>query len=77
MGWLVTAAATTVFDMLLGYETDNFSVGVMFLNLFNSNDHDIDYFYESQLRTDSAPVDDLHYHPLEPFNARFWLTWKF
>ena len=73
----VTAAATTAFDMLLGYERENFSIGVMFLNLFNSNDHDIDYFYESQLRTDTAPVADLHYHPLEPFNARFWLTWKF
>jgi hypothetical protein len=73
----VTAAATTSFDMLVGYERTNFSLGLSFLNLFNSNDHDIDYFYESQLRGEPAPVADLHFHPLEPFNLRFWMNWKF
>jgi len=73
----ITAPATTSFDMLVGYERKDFSIGVMFLNLFNSNDHDMEYYYESQLRTDSAPVADIHFHPLEPFNVRFWATWKF
>jgi len=73
----VSAAATTSFDMLVGYERPNFSIGLSFLNLFNSNDHDIDYFYESQLRGEAAPVEDLHFHPLEPFNARLWMNWRF
>ncbi|MBL8796328.1 MAG: TonB-dependent receptor plug domain-containing protein [Planctomycetia bacterium] len=73
----VSAAATTSFDMLVGYERPNFSLGMSFLNLFNSNDHDIDYFYETQLRGEAAPVADLNFHPLEPFNLRMWMNWKF
>jgi len=46
-------------------------------NLANRRASDIDYFYESQLKTESAPVSDIHFHPVEPRNFRFGVTWHF
>jgi hypothetical protein len=40
------------------------------LNLTNSRDHDIDYLYASRLAGEGAPVEDLHYHVMEPRTAR-------
>ena len=37
------------------------------LNLVDSGDHDIDYFYASRLQGEPAGgVEDLHYHPILP-----------
>jgi len=43
-------------------------------NLFNSRVSDVDYAYESQLRTESAPVADRHFHPVEPRSFRLTLA---
>jgi hypothetical protein len=48
------------------------------LNLFNSKDHDIDYFYVSRLP--GEPIDgvaDVHFHPVEPRTLRATLQVKF
>ena len=42
-------------------------------NLFNRKVNDIEYFYESQLRGESAPVGDLHVHAAEPRTVRVTL----
>ncbi len=42
-------------------------------NLFDRKVNDIEYFYESQLKTESAPVSDLHVHPAEPRTLRLTL----
>jgi hypothetical protein len=48
------------------------------LNLTNSRDHDIDYFYSSRLPGESAEgSEDLHYHPLEPRTLRLKADYKF
>jgi hypothetical protein len=36
------------------------------LNVFNAKVSDVDYYYASQLRGESAPVYDIHTHPAEP-----------
>jgi len=43
-------------------------------NLFNSQASDIDYFYESQLKGETAPVADRHFHPVEPRSVSVTLT---
>ena len=43
-------------------------------NLFNSQASDVDYFYESQLKAESAPVADRHFHPVEPRGFRLTLA---
>jgi len=46
-------------------------------NLTNRRAADIDYSYESQLKTESAPVADTHFHPVEPRNLRIGASWRF
>jgi outer membrane receptor protein involved in Fe transport len=46
-------------------------------NLFNCKASDIDYYYKSQLRGETTPVADKHFHPVEPRAARLTLTYNF
>ncbi|HYL70954.1 MAG TPA: TonB-dependent receptor plug domain-containing protein [Candidatus Dormibacteraeota bacterium] len=46
-------------------------------NLFNRQDDDIAYYYASRLRSESAPVEDIHFHPAEPRTLRANLAWRF
>lgn len=63
--------STTVVNLGLGYQlTRRLKVTGEVLNLLDSKDHDIDYFYESRLAGEAAPVADGHFHPIEPINGR-------
>lgn len=53
------------------------SLSVEVLNLLDSDDHDITDFYESQLAGESAPMEDLHFHPAEPRSVRATLQARF
>jgi hypothetical protein len=44
--------------------------------LLDAKDNDITYFYESQLKSESAPVADIHFHPVEPRTLRVAATLK-
>jgi outer membrane receptor protein involved in Fe transport len=46
-------------------------------NLFDADDNDITYFYESQLPGEPAPVEDIHFHPVEPRTFRLSLGLSF
>ncbi|HYX74772.1 MAG TPA: TonB-dependent receptor [Steroidobacteraceae bacterium] len=46
-------------------------------NLLDRRDDDIEYFYASRLRTEALPVDDLHFHPMEPRSVRASLSYRF
>ena len=43
-------------------------------NLTNRRASAIDYFYESQLAAETAPVADVHFHPIEPRSLRLTLV---
>jgi hypothetical protein len=48
------------------------------LNVFGSKSSDIDYFYTSRLQGEPAGgVDDIHFHPVEPFTLRVALVATF
>jgi hypothetical protein len=48
------------------------------LNLFDSKSSDIDYFYTSRLQGEPhGGVDDIHFHPVEPFTWRVALLASF
>lgn len=53
------------------------SLGVEVLNLLDSDDHDISYYYESRLAGEANAVEDLHFHPAEPRSVRVTLTARF
>ena len=68
---------TSLCNMHVGYTGRRVRAAVDFLNLFNSKDQDITYFYESQLPGEAAAVADRHFHPVEPFGVRFNLAWTY
>ncbi len=74
----VRSESTTLVNAEAGYRFEN---GVRALlavfNLFDSDDNDITYFYESQLPGESSPVEDIHFHPVEPRTLRFTLGVSF
>jgi hypothetical protein len=58
----------------VGYRRKNWEVAVDCLNLLNRRDNDIEYFYDSQLPGEAAPVFDHHVHPVEPRMLRLTFT---
>ncbi|MBL4601717.1 MAG: TonB-dependent receptor [Emcibacteraceae bacterium] len=68
---------TTLVNFGLAYEFSSYTIDLDVFNVFNSNSNDISYFYASQLKGEAAPVEDLHYHPVEPFTVRIGFTIKY
>ncbi|MEJ0086516.1 MAG: TonB-dependent receptor [Pseudomonadota bacterium] len=74
----VRSDPTTLVNLEIGRRFGKrFSVSLAAYNLFDSNDNDITYFYESQLPGESAPVEDRHFHPVEPRTLRLTLETRF
>ena len=63
-----------IVDAKLGYRRGRYEVAVDVLNLLNSKSDDIAYYYSSQLRGEMTAVNDVHLHPVEPFEVRAGLT---
>lgn len=68
--FLMNAQATYQF-------TPNLSVSLELMNVLDSEDRDITYFYESQLPGEATPVEDIHFHPVEPRSLRVSLQARF
>ena len=72
------AEGSSMVNFRVGYAfSDNISLALDVLNLFDSSDHDVEYFYESQLPGELAPVEDSHFHIFEPRAARLNLELTF
>lgn len=72
----VRSGSSTVWNLGFGYKVGRLDFRIDVLNLFDSGDDDITYFYESRLPAEAtAGVGDLHFHPLEPRTIRAYLTW--
>jgi len=68
-------AATTV-NFGIDYEFERFGVGLEVLNVFDANNSDIEYLFESQLPGEVVPVQDIHFHPMESLSVRAIFSWK-
>lgn len=69
---------STLLNLRTGYDFNSaWSVKMDILNLFDSNDRDIEYFYESQLASEPAPVEGIHYHVFEPRTYRLYVEYRF
>ncbi len=68
----VDAGSTTVFNLQAGYRFhDHLKVRLDIFNLFDSDDNDISYFYESRLPNEpTMGVNDVHFHSIEPRTIR-------
>jgi len=71
----VRSDPTLLVNLEAGYRFNRqWSAFLTVFNLFDAEDDDISYFYESQLPGESAPVDDIHFHPVEPRTLRVTVT---
>ncbi|MCX7089657.1 MAG: TonB-dependent receptor [Methylococcales bacterium] len=74
----VRSNATLLVSAMLGYKFNKtWAVQAELFNLLNRNDSGIDYYYVSQLRNETAPINDIHFHPVEPVSFRMSLTANF
>lgn len=74
----VNSDSTTVTNLALGYRWQQWSLNLDALNLLDSDDHDIDYFYASRLAGEpAAGVEDIHFHPIEPRTLRVTAAYLF
>jgi outer membrane receptor protein involved in Fe transport len=74
----VTSAGSTMVNLAAGWTRGNWRVQLDVLNLFDSDDHDIDYYYESRLRGEPARgIEDIHYHVFEPRQVRAYISWLY
>jgi outer membrane receptor protein involved in Fe transport len=67
----VRSSVSTLVNLRGGYAfTPRLKLAVDVFNVFDREVSDIDYFYESRLRDEPAPVEDIHFHPAEPRSLR-------
>ena len=72
----VNSISSFTLNARVGYRKKNWEVSVDVLNLLDRENNDIEYFYESQLPGESAPVADVHLHPAEPRTVRASVTYR-
>ncbi|MGX4675350.1 TonB-dependent receptor [SAR92 clade bacterium H246] len=69
----VKSGGSSTFSLRLGYKRPKWRATFDVLNITDSNDHDIDYLYESRLPNEPGGMasEDVHFHPIEPRAVRF------
>ena len=74
----VESAGSTLANLALGWRGDTWDLQFDILNLFDSNDHDIDYLYASRLPGETAGgVEDIHFKVFEPRQFRAYVGIRF
>lgn len=73
----VTSQPTTIVNLAGSYDWRNLTLSLQLLNVFDTKDADITYFFESQLAGEAQPVEDIHFHPVEPRQVRFSVRYNF
>jgi len=74
----VASKSTSLINGEVGYKfSERVRLTLEGFNLFDAEVSDIDYFFESRLRDEPAPVDDIHFHAAIPRSARLALRVSF
>ena len=74
----VRSTSTVLTNLRVGYRLDRRTrVFADLLNVFDRKASDSVYYYASRLRGEPAPVNDLHFHPVEPRTLRITLIHNF
>jgi len=69
---------TLLLSAQIGYRlSPRWTLSAEVYNLLDRRDHDIDYAYESRVTPAAEASTQLHFHPVEPIQARFALTARF
>lgn len=72
------ADGSTIANLALGWRTGPWTLQMDILNIFDSDDHDIDYFYASRLPGEPADgIEDNHFKVFEPRQLRAYIGFRF
>jgi hypothetical protein len=72
----VRSQANSLVNVMAGYKLGSARLTVDVLNALDEEHSDIQYFYTSRLAGEPPQgVDDVHFHPSEPRQLRFSLSW--
>ena len=74
----IKSEGSTHANLAIGWSMYNWQVQLDVLNVFDSKDHDVDYFYASRLAGEPlGGYEDIHYHIFEPRQIRLYLKRDF
>ena len=74
----VRSKSTATLNGRIGYKFNpKLKLELEGFNLTNRRDSAIEYYYASQLKGEAAPVNDIHFHPIETRSFRLTLTANF
>lgn len=75
----IKSDSSTVWNLRAGYRERDWTFKADILNLTDSDDHDIDYYYASRLSGEPSGLatEDIHYHVIEPRTLRVSLSYRF
>ena len=68
---------STLLNLGISKDFGKYEIGLDILNLLDSDEDDVDYFFESQLAGEPAPVEDIHFHPTEDRAFKLSVRYKF
>ena len=72
----VRAEPASLLNLNAGWRFGPLRIGASVLNLLDSEDADIAYFYASRVAGEPAGgVEDVHFHPVEPRQLRLSVRW--
>ncbi len=71
----VQRGSTSIVNAALAYDFGQLEVGLELINVFDAEDDDIAYFFESRLPGESTGVEDVHFHPVDAFSVRASFKW--
>ncbi|HYG35614.1 MAG TPA: hypothetical protein VEC99_12560 [Clostridia bacterium] len=71
----IRSRETILLNLHFGYRFNkHWSVSADVFNLLDRRDHNIDYTYESRI---AVPLTQIHFHPVEPIQARIAVSARF
>jgi outer membrane receptor protein involved in Fe transport len=74
----VRSSSTQTTNLRVGYKIDpKWRLHLDVFNLFDREDSDIEYFYESRVQPTDPEFEQIHFHPVEPRTFRLTLTGYF
>ena len=74
----VQSDGSTIVNLRIGRDWRRFGLYLDLLNVLDSDDHDIDYYYASRLPGEPADgIEDIHFHVFQPRSVRLSLRYTF
>jgi len=73
-GRTATIRGYTIFDLLAKYKWDRYELLFSIINIANKKWRAAQFLHDSQLKTEGAPVSDIHFTPGEPLTIKAGFT---